>query len=241
VEIATVLQEVRTWEFGRTLTVNGSQCQGVGTTAFHPRNLGFLFDFGVETDHFAMNLDQIERVLRLVDREVWIITAASGERRGGLTATWVAQASIDRQRPVLLAGIAPNHFTAELIGKSLAFGAHLLRLDQAAVAWSFAHGSGRNRDKLAGLALLRVQPPMLADCLAWCDCRVVARYDAGDRLFFWADVVEAGQVARGPPLRESTFIQTLSDDQRRHLAADREADIVVQRRLHDAWRNITSQ
>mgnify|MGYP002087204098 CR=1 FL=1 len=57
----------------------------------------------------------IDALLRLVDREVWIVTAAAGGKRGGLTATWVAQASIDRERPVILAGLAPNHFTTELV------------------------------------------------------------------------------------------------------------------------------
>jgi hypothetical protein len=30
---------------------------------------------------------------------------------------------------------------------------------------------------------------VLTDCLAWFDCRVFARYDAGDRLYFWGDIV----------------------------------------------------
>src|SRR5438132_216552 len=59
-------------------------------------------------------LDEIDSALRLVDRELWIITASDGPRRGGLVATWVSVASIDRQRPVLLACLAPNRFTTEL-------------------------------------------------------------------------------------------------------------------------------
>ena len=68
----------------------------------------------------AVNLDQIDSVLRTIDREVWVVTTAAADKRGGLTATWISPASIDRQRPVLLAGIAPNHFTAELIEQSQA-------------------------------------------------------------------------------------------------------------------------
>ena len=62
-----------------------------------------------------MNNAQVESIFRLVNREIWIVTAADGERRGGLAATWVSQASIDRDKPVVVIGIAPNHFTAELI------------------------------------------------------------------------------------------------------------------------------
>ena len=208
------------------------------------------------------DLSAIDAALRLIDREIWVVTAASGERRGGLVATWVSSASIDDQRPVLLAGIAPNHFTAELVQSSRAFAAHLLRPDQIDLAWNFAHGSGRNRDKLAGLAHRRGQTgsPLLADCLAWFDCRVFARYDAGDRLFFWADVV-AAKVAgtlrvpspengpstasdgtRGVPttLREHEFIRRLTDQQRKELLAGRTADLTIHRPLAESWRSQNS-
>ena len=100
----------------------------------------------------SMELSEINRVLRLVDRELWIITAAAGGRRGGLTATAVTVGSLDPKRPMLLVGITPSHYTAELLCASEAFGAHLLRPDQGSIAWNFADGSGRDRDKLAGLA-----------------------------------------------------------------------------------------
>ena len=181
---------------------------------------------------------EIDALLRLVDREVWIVTAAAGGRRGALTATWVAQASIDRERPVILAGLAPNHFTTELVEEGQAFVAHLLSESQAGLAWNFAKDSGRQRDKLAGLATAESSAgcPILPDCLAWFDCRVFARYDAGDRLFYWADVVAAEKRGTGSPLREQAFISSLTDDQRRLLAAQREADVQIQRLLTDQWR-----
>src|SRR5262245_22102110 len=97
------------------------------------------------------NTDQIDSALRLVDREIWIIAATDGQQRGGLVATWVSTASIDRQRPTLLAGLAPNHFTTELVQSNKAFAAHLLRPEQTEIAWNFARDSGRARDKFANL------------------------------------------------------------------------------------------
>lgn len=190
----------------------------------------------------AADLTAIDSALRLIDREIWVVTAASEERRGGLTATWVSTASIDRERPVLLAGIAPNHFTAELVQSGRAFAAHLLWPDQVELAWNFANGSGRQRDKLAWLAFSAGQTgsPLLADCLAWFDCRVFAQFDAGDRLFFWADIVQASSLPAGEArvaLREHEFIRRLTDDQRKQLLADRNADLAVQRPLHESWRS----
>jgi flavin reductase (DIM6/NTAB) family NADH-FMN oxidoreductase RutF len=199
------------------------------------------------------NKSQIDAALRLVDRELWIITAAHESSRGGLLATWVTSASIDPERPMLLAGISPNHFTAELVQSSRAFAAHLLRPDQMELAWNFANGSGRDRDKLAGLEVKtnETNSPILTNCLAWFDCRVFANYNAGDRLFFWADIVgcsgaPAQRVAEQPvaattsisrvPLREHQFIQSLTPDQRQTLLSDRKADILKNRPFHEQWR-----
>lgn len=181
---------------------------------------------------------EIDSLLRLVDREVWIVTAAAGGKRGGLTATWVTQASIDRERPVILAGLAPNHFTAQLVEEGQAFVAHLLTESQAGVAWEFARDSGRDRDKLAEMTTAATPAgcPILPDCLAWFDCRVFARYDAGDRLFYWADVVAAERQSVGSPLREQAFIRSLTDDQRRLLGNQRDSDAEIQRELADGWR-----
>jgi flavin reductase (DIM6/NTAB) family NADH-FMN oxidoreductase RutF len=180
----------------------------------------------------------VEAVARLIDREIWVVTAAAGAKQGGLTATWVSYASIDPARPILLAGIAPNHATAELIEASGHFAAHLLRPDQAELARNFAEGSSRDRDKLAGLST-RPGPggaPILVDSLAVLVCRVFHRLDAGDRLFYWAEVLAAEQFATASPLREQAFIRALTESQRRQLAESRDADIALQRPLGEKWR-----
>lgn len=184
----------------------------------------------------------VDSALQLINRELWIITAASGDRRGGLLATWVSTASIDRQRPALLAGLGPNHFSTELVQTSRAFAAHLLRPNQIELAWNFAKGSGRQRDKLAGLVVATGASgsPLLADCLAWFDCQVFAQYDAGDRLLVWADVLAAemtvNQETTAGPLREQEFFAGLSSEQRQILASDRLADATQNRNRNERWR-----
>src|SRR4051812_18349024 len=69
-------------------------------------------------DSMTQPISSASAALRLVDREVWIVTAAVGERRGGLVATWVAQASLDDTRPVMAIALATNHYTAELVAES---------------------------------------------------------------------------------------------------------------------------
>lgn len=184
-------------------------------------------------------MPDIPSIFRAVNREVWVVTAADGARRGGLLATWVMQASIDPQRPMVVAGLAPNHFTAELVEASQAFALHLPRSNQAATALSFAIGSGRARDKLADIASTpspQTGNPLLADCLAWLDCRVIDRWDIGDRLIFLADVVAGQRLGDGEPLCERELIAAASDEQRGQLSRDMAGDIEQLRRLADLWR-----
>ncbi len=181
--------------------------------------------------------DEIDAGLRLVDQAIWIITAVDGPRRGGLVATWVSRASLDPREPVVVAALAPNHYTAELIEASEAFAAHLLHPSQADLCWRFALGSGRSRDKLQGLDLRAGETgaPILQECLAWFECRLARRYPAGDRTFFWGRVVAGGRTGTDRPLTEGQLISAASPDQRRQLLGDRQQDIELQRPLRDAW------
>jgi flavin reductase (DIM6/NTAB) family NADH-FMN oxidoreductase RutF len=188
------------------------------------------------------SLQQIDRLLRQVDREIWIVTAAHDGLRGGLTATWVSQASIDPQSPLVLIGLAPNHHTAQLIRHSNHFGLHLLRASQVEVAWNFARDSSQDRDKFLE-APARTSSrgiPLLMDCLGWLECRVLQRVSVADRWHFWADVLE-GELCEPHRddesiLTERRFFGGLDEERRRRLVARRDADIAIQRPWIDTWR-----
>jgi flavin reductase (DIM6/NTAB) family NADH-FMN oxidoreductase RutF len=183
-----------------------------------------------------MNFDD---VFRLIDREVWIVTSAARDgRRGGLVATWVSQASIDSQRPVIVAGLAPNHFTAELIESSGGFIAHLISADQIELAWRFGLQTGRNTDKFDGLETATTNSglPVIASSLAWLECRVIAKYNAGDRWFYWADVVAGAKQTAGKPLREQALIAAANSEQRAALAAGFKSDVDALRPAAERWR-----
>jgi len=185
-----------------------------------------------------IDVNQVDGIFRLLCRETWIVTAAHDGQRGGLVATWVSPASIDREHPVVLIGIAPNHFTAELIDGSHAFALHLLRKDQVDVAWNFAIGSGRERDKFTSLpfSCRETSSPLLDECLAWLDCRVFSRLATGDRNYYWADVVASQRGNTTEALTDRDLIQAATDEQKQLLLANRDDDVALQRPLLEAWR-----
>jgi flavin reductase (DIM6/NTAB) family NADH-FMN oxidoreductase RutF len=180
---------------------------------------------------------RLDSVLKLIDREVWLVTSAANGRLGGLIATWVSAASINPERPVVLIGLAPTHFTAELVASSGRFALHLLHERQIDLVWRFALASGRDTNKFDGLAyqLSSGGAPIVSDCPAWLACRVIARYDAGDRLFFWADAEDGALSDPGMPLREKRMLELATAEQKAAIVAARNADIGVLAPLRQAW------
>ena len=177
----------------------------------------------------ATTADQVQSVLQLVDREIWIVTAAAGGRASGLVATWVSAASIDPDQPTMMIGLAPNHFTTELVEASGAFALHLLDSSQVELVWRFALSSGRDTNKFADVAYQAglLGSPVLADCLAWLECRTIARYDAGNRIFFWGEATAGKVLRKGAALREKQVFAAATDEQRAALAQSRATDIAM--------------
>jgi flavin reductase (DIM6/NTAB) family NADH-FMN oxidoreductase RutF len=141
---------------------------------------------------------------------------------------------------VLVAGIAPNHHTAQCIEAAGGLTAHLLRSEQTELALKFAAASGHDQDKLAGLQLLPpplpVAGPRLADCLAWGAGPVFATLKTGDRNFYWVDLRQGESVTAGQPLRQRQLLAAADPPTRLLLKADRERDIQLQQPWRQAWR-----
>src|SRR5436309_1159966 len=129
-----------------------------------------------------MNPDSVAAVFAQLDREVWLLTASAGARRGGLIATFVNQASIVPHMPRVAVGLARQHHTWELVEASGAFALHVLAEDQLDWVWRFGLQSGREFDKLAHLPTTPgvTGSPILAGVPGFLECRIEARLDTGD-------------------------------------------------------------
>ncbi len=141
---------------------------------------------------------QGKRAIRLLPWPVTLIGACHEGKHNVMTASWVCQVSF---RPLLvMLSIAPERYTYGLIEKSGEFVVSILTEDQAEVADFCGSRSGRNVDKISALGLKTrpgqaVKVPVLEDCLANIECRVVAAHPAGDHVLFVGEVV-GGSVVR---------------------------------------------
>jgi flavin reductase (DIM6/NTAB) family NADH-FMN oxidoreductase RutF len=173
-----------------------------------------------------------------LDRELWVVTAAAAGRRGGLIATFVSQASLVPELPRVLVGIAKQHHTWNLVEASGAFGLHLLGEEHLDLVWRFGLRTGRDRDKLAGLAVetAATGSPLLADAPGWLDCRVEARLDTGDRTVYLAEVVASRLSRPGSLLTVKCLLRLAPPERLRELKEQVVRDCGVDAAAIRAWR-----
>ena len=185
-----------------------------------------------------MDTSAAAQIFEQIDRELWIVTAAHGGRRGGLIATFVSHASLVPSLPRALIAVAKQHHTWQLIEVSHAFGLHLISARQLDRVWHFGLRSGRDVDKLAGFAIESgvTGSPLLSDSLGWLDCRVESQMDIGDRTVYLAEVVAARYHRDEPPLTMKELLRIAPPERLHELKQLRDRDSAIDAQAILAWR-----
>jgi flavin reductase (DIM6/NTAB) family NADH-FMN oxidoreductase RutF len=139
--------------------------------------------------------DQFKYVMRQWASGVSIVTMQTEERRHGLTISGFL--SISPEPPLVLISVGQELTSDSLLQASGAYAINFLRDDQRELSDRFAGRLG-DVDRFEGLITHAeaTGAPVLDDCLAWLDCRVVATHVVGDHTLFIGEVVAAG--ANGP-------------------------------------------
>lgn len=183
-------------------------------------------------------MPDINAILRLLDREIWLVTAGTPEQPAGLIATFVNSASIVPDMPRMLVGIARQHYTWQRIEASRAFVLHLLDETHLDWVWRFGLQSGHAIDKFADLTMIRtpIGCPRLPGVVAWLECRVESSLDTGDRTIYLAEVQNACLEATGPPLTMKRVLERAPAERMRELREGMARDSAVDAAAIDAWR-----
>ncbi|MGH7411971.1 MAG: flavin reductase family protein [Candidatus Methylomirabilis sp.] len=161
-----------------------------------------------------MDQASIGAVFGKLDSEVFVLTAADGDRRNGQIVCWVVPATIVPQVPRVLVGIGRLTRTRELIEGSRRFALNLLGQDQWRWVPHFGFRSGRDTDKFATVPFQRgiTGSPLLPGVVGYLECKVKSVLDAGAHLFYLADVLEGRLMADREPLRLNQLPEVLSPE-----------------------------
>jgi flavin reductase (DIM6/NTAB) family NADH-FMN oxidoreductase RutF len=181
-----------------------------------------------------------QSLLESGDSVLWIVTARSGQRTGGLVATFVNTAAITPQCPRVIVGLARSHHTWELVEASEAFALHQIAEKQIDWVWRFGLRSGRNYDKFGDLNWRSgaTGSPILDDAIGWLDCRVEARMETGDRTIYLAEIVDAQVRGPGRPLTVKRMLELASPQQVQELKQQRSQDAAADAEIIRQWREM---
>jgi len=136
-------------------------------------------------------------LLRSFTTPVVAITAERAGKRNGMISDVAIRASIVPDVPRLMILVHKFNYTHDMILETGRFALHALHRGQFDVIERLGFESGRDRDKLAAIPHRpgALGCPILEDCWAWFECRVINAMDTGSSTCFLGEATDLG---RGP-------------------------------------------
>lgn len=142
----------------------------------------------------------IRQALRSLQYGLHILTCGEGDAAHAATVTWVTQISLKPRRVAV--GVRKDSHIYSVLRTYGAFAVNVIGEGQEALASSFFKYVPPQDGQFSGYkfeAGAATGSPVLADCVAWLECRVVEEANAGgDHGLFVADVL-AGDVRTDSP------------------------------------------
>ncbi|MFH1256172.1 MAG: flavin reductase family protein [Candidatus Diapherotrites archaeon] len=138
---------------------------------------------------------QFNEEMKKILQGVYIITSSFGAKKNAMAAAWVSRLSFNP--PMLMVSVGDGRHSQDIISKGKCFAVHAAGEKQLQMAKEFGSLSGRDSDKLAGkkFSAGKSGAPILDECIAWFDCRLVKEVRAGDHIVFIGEVIDAKTVS----------------------------------------------
>ena len=127
---------------------------------------------------------------------VTVVTTGGIAGLHGMTANAVASLSLDP--PLVLVAVDKRALTLDYLKKNRCFAVNILRLEQEELSRQFATPGPKDFSDLKTTNAATASP-ILADCLAYLDCKVVDILPGGDHEIFVGEIL-AGEHHGGEPL-----------------------------------------
>jgi flavin reductase (DIM6/NTAB) family NADH-FMN oxidoreductase RutF len=147
-----------------------------------------------------MNEQAKSDLLNRLTYGLYVVTADSGDERGGMLVTWVTQASFDP--PMLVVAMQNTSHTYSVVKKSGSFAINFMGDEHRKEAGRFGQEYAKAGDKIGKFPAhpgAATGSPVLEDALGYLECRVAGWLPGGDHDIAVAEIVEAA-ITRDTPL-----------------------------------------
>ena len=151
-------------------------------------------------DRPEQDRDIILDALANLSHGVYVLGSRRGREMTAMTAAWVAQ--VCELPPCIAVAVRDDRYTHGVILESATFSLSILRDDQVDLATHFAETSGEYHDKLHGVPYGQSPggSPVLLDCLAYLDCKVLDTARAGNHTVFIGEITAGESYGPSYPL-----------------------------------------
>jgi flavin reductase (DIM6/NTAB) family NADH-FMN oxidoreductase RutF len=138
----------------------------------------------------------LEAIVEQADHPLYVVTAGGADEVSGCLVGYLTQSSM---RPVrLLVCISTANHTFGIADQAPGLAVHALGADQRDMAELFGETTGDVVDKFSHLTWERgiTGAPVLTDCAAWAEGRILGRMSAGDHEAFLIPIDRGGEGPR---------------------------------------------
>jgi flavin reductase (DIM6/NTAB) family NADH-FMN oxidoreductase RutF len=126
----------------------------------------------------------VVRALAALTTGIYVLTVRDGDRRHGMSSSWVTQVSGDP--PLVAAAIDRRHFSHDVVERTRRFALNVIGARAKHLEDYFYSAASRRPDNLDTVAWEDSPDglPLLRDAMATLECRVTAAHPAGDHTVF---------------------------------------------------------
>jgi flavin reductase (DIM6/NTAB) family NADH-FMN oxidoreductase RutF len=136
----------------------------------------------------VISSEEFRKALRHFPAGVTIVTIRAGEQTHGLTVS--AFSSVSAEPPMISIIVEHRHKAYEMLEEPEAtFAVNILGEEQSELSNRFAWLKDVDRFAVGDWTRAATGAPVLADAIAWLDCRIHARYPAGSHSIYVGEVV----------------------------------------------------
>lgn len=121
---------------------------------------------------------------------IYVLTAAVDDEINGMIASWVSQVSYDPA--LIMAAVHPNRYSHRMITQSRAFALHITARERKDFLKRFKGPDPAAKFSDIEWTKGKTGSPLIRDCIAWFDCKVIDSVEPGNHTLFIAKVVDAG-------------------------------------------------
>ncbi len=135
------------------------------------------------------------RYLLMHPRHTVLVTCVDKEGKPNIiTLAWSTPVSFNP--PIVTISVGPQRYSHKLIEETREFVINVPQMDLAKETLFCGRNSGRKVDKFKATGLTKeparkVKPPLIKECIAHLECKVVNRFTSGDHTLFLGEVVAA--------------------------------------------------